>query len=67
MFHLLKRVWVVSSWALALAALVLSPLAFASDDCEITCEKCVVDLRDGTAECSNCTVSGCEFAIGGPG
>lgn len=60
MTDLLKRAWVVSSWMLALGALVLSPSAFGSGDCKITCERCVIDLIGGTAECSDCTLSGCE-------
>lgn len=59
MTDLLKRAWVVSSFVLALGALVLSPSAFASGDCPITCETCVIDLNKGKAVCSDCTISSC--------
>lgn len=61
MTDLLKRAWVVSSFVLALGALVLSPLAFGNGDCELKCQECVVDLREGTVNCSDCNRAARRF------
>lgn len=29
-------------------------------ECKIKCEKCIVNLKEGTAECTNCTLEDCQ-------
>ncbi len=41
-------------------ALGFSPPASSQSGCTITCEKCDIDYKAGTATCTNCTISGCQ-------
>ena len=50
--------------AIGLAMLVPSAGAFAQEQgCTIKCERCVVDTKTGTAECTNCTITGCKVSL----
>ena len=31
------------------------------EECRIECETCTINLKEGTAECSNCTIKGCKL------
>jgi len=41
-------------------ALGFSPsVSSQTSGCTIVCERCTIDYKNGTAECTNCTVTGC--------
>ena len=52
-------------WSFALIGALLYAPAAATAECKITCKKCVIDLGEGTAECTDCTIEGCEMKPGG--
>lgn len=50
------------SMLLATGALMTSPLD-AQGGCKIKCEKCTVNLNTGEAECTDCTITGCDVSV----